>query len=274
MLGSRPEKKLPCGPAVAAYQGQNRRPPAPLWSPTEGQKVACGLLPGHSPLRAAKAPQIVKSPQNRMPTAKPSKHCHQPAGNQPWGYLTVRIHRHHGAPKAPLAHLPISKTKQNRPNHRTHGVLKVGNQLDRQQRKSQPAPSAHKTRNRNPLLLEARKQLNRIPPVRANLPIAINTTTDRTHRSNLGNEINPAGQKRFCVLPNRLESVNVGKLNLRLPCSPGGRSFGCVNLLACLLGGLGYFSKVNSLPRYSDRCYIIGPNTLQIQPPSTITISG
>ena len=219
-------------------QPPKQRPPAHLGLPTESQKIACRRLPCNSSFEAAYPAQIVESIQHRMGTPKSSKHCRQPAGNQPRGQITVWIHLHHGAPKAPLAHLPISKTKQQRPDHRTHGVLKVGNQLDRKQRKRHSASSAQKARNGNPLLLKARKQLNGIAPVRRNLPIAMKSSTDRAQRPKVGYEINPAGQKRFRVLPNRLKSVNVGKLNLRLPCSPGGRSSGCQTIGPASLEGL------------------------------------
>jgi hypothetical protein len=36
-----------------------------------------------------------------------------------------------------------------------------------------------------------------------------------------------------------------------------------LNLWACLLVSLGYFTEVNFLPRYSNHIYIIGHNTMQ-----------
>ena len=81
--------------------------------------------------------------------------------------------------------------------------------MDRQQRKGYALLAAHKARNRNSLLLQLWKQLNGIPPVTRDLPIAIKIATDRTHTSYVGKEINLVGQKRFCVFPNGFECVNV-----------------------------------------------------------------
>jgi hypothetical protein len=148
-----------------------------------------------------------------MGTPKPLHNDRQPAGNQPRSDLTVRIHRYRCAKETPLAHLPTPKTHKQRPHHRTDRVLKVGYQLDREQRKGPAVPWAQKARNGNSLLLEVRKQLNGIPPVRGNLSIAIKIATDRAERPNKGEKIDLTGQKRFFVFPNRLESVKVGKLN-------------------------------------------------------------
>ncbi len=120
---------------------------------------------------------------------------------------------------------------------------------------------------------ELREELNGIPPIGGDLSIAIRTATDRASRSNGGEKINLTGQKRFPVFPKGLEFVKVGELNLSAPRSQGGRSLGCSNLWACLLAGLGYFSKVNSLPQSFVHPYIIGQNTLANTPPHIPTIS-
>ena len=213
ILGSCTEEKQSRSPAVVAQNPQKKRPTGHLRFPTKSHEIASHLLPRISPVGSAKTPQIVKSSQHRMPTPKPLQDSHQPEGNEPGRHLAVRIHRHHGAKEAPLSHLPTSKTQKQRPNHRTHRVLKVRNQLDRKQRKSHSPPTAQKARNGNPLLLEAGKELNGIAPIGGNLSVAMGITTDGTGRSNKGEKIDLTLQKRFLVFPNRLESVNVGKLN-------------------------------------------------------------
>jgi hypothetical protein len=93
----------------------------------------------------------------------------------------------------------------------------VGNQLGRQHREGSPPAAAHKARYRNALLLELRKKLNRIAPVGRDGPIATRPATDRAARPKEVEKIDPVGQKRFFVFPNRFKSVRKGKLNLSAP---------------------------------------------------------
>lgn len=93
----------------------------------------------------------------------------------------------------------------------------VGNQLGRQHREGSPATAAHKARYRNALLLELRKQLNRMAPVGRDGPIATGPAADRTPRPKEGEKIDLTGKKRFFVFPNRFKSVRKGKLNLSAP---------------------------------------------------------
>jgi hypothetical protein len=156
LLGSRAEKKLCCLLTVAAQQWQ-KQSYVYLRLPAKSRKVACHLLPDPRSSGASYAAQIVKTPQHPVTTPKATHHHGQPAGNKPWTHQTFRIHRLRGAPKAPLAQLPTSKTHKQRPNDRTHRVLKVGNQLDWQKRKRPMLPSTQKARNGNPLPLETWK---------------------------------------------------------------------------------------------------------------------
>lgn len=129
------EKKLPRGSTITMKQVVKQRPPSNLGLPAKSEKIASNLLPGHSPLGGVHATQIVQPPQNPMGTPKPMDNDLQPAHNQPRGQQTIRIHRihrNHGAPKTPLPPLPTSITQKQCPEHRTHRILQVRNQLDRQ----------------------------------------------------------------------------------------------------------------------------------------------
>ena len=177
-------------------QCPNQRRPSYFGFQTESRKVARHLIPERSTLRSGfNLTQIIKPYQYPMGTPKPTdNHC-QPAGYQVRGDETVRIHLNRSPVETPLPHLPVLNTQKQGPDNGTNRVLKVGNQLDRQQRKGSAASSAQKTGNRNPILLETRKQLNGIAPVRQNLPITVKIATDRTHRSNNGEKINLSGKK-------------------------------------------------------------------------------
>jgi hypothetical protein len=82
-----------------------------------------------------------------------------------------------------------------------------------------------------------------------------------------GIKIDLTGEKRFFVFPKALECVKVGNLNLSGAWRTRGRGFGLPNLLTRLLVSLGYFSRVNFLPRYFNLLYIIGPFILPIPSP-------
>jgi hypothetical protein len=225
VLGGGSEEKLPRGSTITVKQGVKLGPPTNPGLQTKSRKVARRLLPHHGPVCRAYAAQIVEAPQHPMGTLKPTYHHHQPVGHQPRGQQTVRIHPCRGAPEALLSHLPTAKTHKQCPYDRTDRVLAVGNQLDRQQRKS-PGPSpAQKAHNRNALLFKAWKQLNGITPVGGSLSIIVGNATDRAGRSNNGEKIDLTLKKRFFVLPNRLESVRVGKLNFSAALLTRGRVF-------------------------------------------------
>ena len=116
--------------------------------------------------------------------------------------------------------------------------------------------------------------LTGISPVGGNFTVAVFLSTERTDRSNEGGKIDLAGKKRFFVFPNRFMCVRVGKLNFSAPCPRGGQTLGCANLSVSLLAGLGYFTKVNSLPRNLARPYIIGYIILQISGLNPSQLSG
>jgi hypothetical protein len=145
-----------------------------------------------------------------MGTPKPTGYYCQPAGNQPWGNQTVHIHLNRCTIETPLTHLPILKAKKQGPDHRTDCVLQIRNQLNRQHRKTPPAPLAQKPSDGNPLLVKFGKQLDGIPKVWKDLSVAVYTAADRTHWANNGEKIDMAGKIGFFIFPNRFKSVIVG----------------------------------------------------------------
>jgi hypothetical protein len=210
MLGSSAEQKLCGSPAVSAQQPIERRYPGHPGLPAERQEVGPCLLPGHSPMNASYRTQIIPLSQHRMGAAKPPEHHLEPADKQVRAHVAVRVHRHRCAKEALSASLPGSIPQKQRPDHRAHRVLKIGNQLNGEQRKGFPTSSAHKAGNGNPLLGEAWKQLNGISPVGSDLPIALCLPAYGAGRAKVGEKIDLMSQERFFVFPNRFEFVNVG----------------------------------------------------------------
>jgi hypothetical protein len=262
MLGSSAEQK-PCdSPAVLVQQPTEQRSPAYPGLPPESQEVGPCLLPEHNSLSAAHRAQIIKPPQHRMGTAKPPENHLEPADNQVRGHVAIRIYRHRCAKEATLASLPAPIRQKQRSNNRAYRVMKIANQLDRQQRKAPPTASAYKAGNGNPLLSEARKQLNGISPVGSDLPIAIKAAAYGTGGPNEGVKIDLMSQERFFVFPNRFEFVNVGELNWSAALPMRVQVFRLVHHLNCSLIGLGCNYKVNFLTRLFVHPYIIGHNTL------------
>jgi hypothetical protein len=125
--------------------------------------------------------------------------------------------------KALLSHPPALQAQEQSPDHGIHGVLKVGNQLDRQYGKGPLLLIAKKAGNRNELFLELREQVNGISPVGRNLPVAPLLATEWTGRAKEREKINLTGKKRLLVFPNALVCVRVRELNFSAPCPQGGR---------------------------------------------------
>ena len=202
------KEKQPCTPAVSVNerlkQGRTndvRWPPTYLRLPAKTQKIADCLLPGRASMGSTDLCQVVKPSQDRVGSPKPEKNHRQPAGNQPRSHEALRVYRHRCTMKAFLPHLPALDAQEQGSYHGIHGVLMVGNQLNRQRRKSPLASAAHKTRNRNAFFPELRKQLNGISPVGGNLPIATLLTTDRTRRPQEGEKIDPPGKIKIPCIP-------------------------------------------------------------------------
>ena len=177
----------PSAPAASSQRPENSRPPPPR---------AAVSLPD------AALAQIVKSLKRLCPRRSPRKTTASQQTMSQGVTCAIRIHANRCTIETLLTHLPDLKTHKQRPDHRTDRVLKVRNQLDRQEGKGPAPPSAYKTRNGNLLLPESGEQFNGIPPVRGDLSITIRTTADGAHRTNRGRKINLTGKKRFSVFPN------------------------------------------------------------------------
>ena len=161
-----------------------------------------------------------------MPPAKPLQNNRQPAGNKPGGDKAFRVHANRCAMEALLTHLPELKAKKQGPDHCTDRVVKVRNQLHRQEGKSPSLLPAYKAGDRDLLLPESGKEFNHMPPRRGDLSIAFRTVADGAHRSNGGRKINLTGKKGFSVFPKGLEFVKVGKLNFSAALLTRGRALG------------------------------------------------
>jgi len=224
LLRGSSEQKPFCTAAVSVKHFPKQGAPAKVGLPAQAQKVGPDLFPCPGHLGAADTAQIIPSPQNGMSAPKSSKNPGYPAGHQPRGDKAIRINLHGCTMKALLSPAPASQPQEQGPQDCIRRVLVIGNQLERQQGEGLREPSAQEPRNGNPFLRKRRKQLHRIPPVGGDLSVAVLVSTDGAGRPDKGGKINPPGQKRFLVFPNRLVCVRVGKLNRSAALPTGGRS--------------------------------------------------
>ena len=70
-----------------------------------------------------------------MAAPKSPYHHHQPTKNEPGRDVALWIYGRFRPIKSHLTHQPAGKTTKKGPNHCADGVLKIGNQLNGQQRK-------------------------------------------------------------------------------------------------------------------------------------------
>ncbi len=192
----------------------------------KGYEVACYFFPGWHVLPGADFAEVVKSHKGPVSPAKPSQNNHHPAGNEPWGKQAFGVHFNRCAIEALLTQLPVLKGQEQSPDNSTDRVLKVRDQLNRQEGKSPSPFIAHKASYGNLILFEFGEKLNGIPPIRGDLSIAIRTVADGAHWPNGRRKINLTGKKGFSVFPKSLEFVKVGELNFSVPCSQGDKGFG------------------------------------------------
>jgi hypothetical protein len=208
------EEKPSCVAAVSVNKRVKRRAPADSQAPAETQKIPGCFIPGGDAAVRSYICQVVPLSQHPMGTPEPEHNHPKPTGNQPWGQKAVRIHRHRGAVKTLLSHLlPELQDQEQSPYHGIHGVLKVGDQLGRQDRKGALPFIAQKAGNRNALFPELREQVNGISPVGGDSPVAILLATNGTGRAKERDKVNLTGEKRFPVFPNALVCVRVRKLD-------------------------------------------------------------
>ncbi len=121
---------------VSVQQDIKSGSPCRVRSYTEHLHIVPKFLPRHYCFRGSDTTQVVQEHQFWMAAPKPPYHYYQPTINEPCRDLAIRIHGTFRAIKAHLAHLPASKTTKKGPNHCTGRVLKIGDQLNGQQRKS------------------------------------------------------------------------------------------------------------------------------------------
>ena len=145
-----------------------------------------------------------------MGTPQPTGNDGQPADNQVCGHQTVRFHGNRCPIETPVPLLPVLITQKQGSDHSPHCVLKIRNQLNRQQREGGLSLSAQKPGDGNPFLFKLRKQLDGISKVWGNLPIAFYLTADGTLMTNNGEEINMARKIGFFIFEYRFKSVIVG----------------------------------------------------------------
>jgi len=196
---------------------------------------------------------------------KSAQNHHQPTKYEPCGYSAFRGYRCLCPTTTDVTQLPTGNTQQEGPDDCVGSVLKVGNQLDGQQRKGALMRSTQKPGDGYFFFPESWKQINGIPPVIFNTFITMKTMADGALGTNISHKIDR--KKGFFVFPNGLEFVNIGELNFSaaLPTRRQGPWLP-QNRLVCLLVGLGCFIEVNSLPLYCDHSHTIGSCTLQIHP--------
>ncbi len=181
------EKKPARCSAISIHQCAYQRRPANFRLYTKGKKVARCFMPEPAALRKGfNVTKIIKPDKNPMSPSKPADNGCQPEANQIRGHHTVRIHLNRGAIEALLTLLPIAKSQQHHSEHRIDCVLKVRNQLNRQQRKGALPPAAYKSGNGHPDLVEPGKQLNGISPVRVDRSVTLKVAANRTSGTNNG----------------------------------------------------------------------------------------
>jgi len=169
---------------------------------------------------------------------KSAQHRHQPTKYEPCGYSAFRGYRCLCPTKTDVTQLPTGNTQQESPDDCVGSVLKVGNQLDGQQRKRPLMPLTQKAGNGHLFFLKLRKQINGISPVGINFLITMAIPTDGTFGANIRQKIDWIRKEGLFVFPNSLEFVKVGELNFSAAL-PTGRQHGFLKPFACLLVGLG-----------------------------------
>ena len=215
-LGRDPEKKTGCGSAVSIKKSLNDPfgvTPGRPRPQGKGQEVAGHFFPGRHLWPNLNLAKVIKSHKDPVPPAKPLQNNRQPADNEPGSDKAFRVHANRCAIEALLTHLPALKRQKQGPDHCADRVLKVRDQLNRQEGKSPSLLPAQKPGNGDLLLPESGEQLNHMPPIRSDFSIAFRTIADGAHRPNRIRKVNLTGKKGFSVFPKGLEFVKVGKLN-------------------------------------------------------------
>lgn len=226
LLGWGAEEKPERGPGIAGQHRVNRRIPG---VGEQGRSVLCRDVPRACSTDNADVFQPIETSEHGVGTLKAPDHHRQPAGYEPGCEAAFRIHpirQAAGTPEPDLAGLPAPEPQEQGSDHRTGGVLMVGDELNGKKRKGFAETPTQGPGNRDELFSVLGKQVNGVSLVRGDLPVAVGSSTDRANGTDERGNIDFSGIECVLVFPNGPEGVMVGKLNLSAPC-PQGSTFGC-----------------------------------------------
>jgi len=142
---------------VSIDQGVKRGPPFCLRVYAEPHKIVRKLLPGHGCLGRLNATQVVQEHQFGMAAPESGHNHHQPTKYEPRRHSALRVYRYLCPIKADLTRLPTGNAQKQGPDDCADRVLKIGDQLDGQQRKGTSTLLAQKAGDGNLLFPEFRK---------------------------------------------------------------------------------------------------------------------
>ena len=177
--------------AVSVEQDVKLKPSCCLIIYAENHKIVRELLPRYPCLVSLNATQIVQEHQFGMAASEPSYGHHEPTKNEPCRHAAVRIYRYLRTTETGFTHLPTGNTQKERPDDCVDRVLKIGDQLDGQQRKGASILLTKKPGDRDLLFPEFREQINGIAPVGVNFLITITIATDGTYWTDISQKIDP-----------------------------------------------------------------------------------
>ena len=166
--------------AVSVQQDVKLRPPCCLRIYAETPQILRELLPRHPCFGGLNAAQIVKDNQFGMTAPESGHNHHKPTKNEPCCHVALRVYRYLCTTETRLTHPPTGNTHKERPDDCVNRVLKIGDQLDGQQRKGASMLLTQKPGDGHLLFLKFREQINSISPVGVNFLITITIATDGT----------------------------------------------------------------------------------------------
>lgn len=176
---------------VSVEQSVKQGPPFCFRGYAENHKIVRELLPRYPCPGSLNATQIVNAHQFRMAALESGHNHHQPTNYEPRSHVALRVYRCLCTAETRLTHPPAGNTQKERPDDCVNRVLKIGDQLDRQQRKGASTRLTQKPSDGNRVFLKFREQINSVPPVIFNFLITIKITTDGTCGTDIIKKINP-----------------------------------------------------------------------------------
>lgn len=142
---------------VSVQQDIKSGPPFRLRIYAEYCHIVRKFLPQQCCLRGSNTTQVVHDNEFGMAAPKPFYRHHQPTANKPRRNVALWIYGPFRPIVPPFTHLPVQNATQKGSNHCVDGVLKIGNQLNGQQRKSAPFLSTQKPSDGDFFFPELRK---------------------------------------------------------------------------------------------------------------------